>query len=110
MGVAGAIRRRAARAVAACGACGVIVGKITQILRDRPKPIMRCDRIRRRATPGPRHSPRATTMQHANDSALNVAVTTSPALGDSLLLMTVARHLQLSGRTVALFSQPLTAL
>jgi len=49
-------------------------------------------------------------MQHANDSALNVAVTTSPALGDSLLLMTVARNLQLSGKTVTVFSQHMQAL
>lgn len=49
-------------------------------------------------------------MQHANDSALNVAVTTSPALGDSLLLMTVARNLQLSGKTVTVFSQHMRAL
>lgn len=49
-------------------------------------------------------------MQHANDSALNVAVTTSPALGDSLLLMTVARNLHLSGKTVTVFSEQMRPL
>ncbi|WP_109480818.1 glycosyltransferase family 9 protein [Paraburkholderia sp. C35] len=49
-------------------------------------------------------------MQHAQESALNVAVITSPALGDSLLLMTVARNLHLSGRTVTVFSEQMRAL
>lgn len=49
-------------------------------------------------------------MQHANEPVLNVAVTSSPALGDSLLLMTVARNLQLSGKRVTVFSAHMNAL
>ncbi|MBN3755647.1 glycosyltransferase family 9 protein [Paraburkholderia sp. Tr-20389] len=49
-------------------------------------------------------------MQHANEPVLSVAVTSSPALGDSLLLMTVARNLQLSGKRVTVFSGHMDAL
>ncbi|TXC82982.1 glycosyltransferase family 9 protein [Paraburkholderia azotifigens] len=49
-------------------------------------------------------------MQHANEPVLNVAVTSSPALGDSLLLMTVARNLQASGKRVTVFSGHMDAL
>ncbi|HWT34984.1 MAG TPA: glycosyltransferase family 9 protein [Paraburkholderia sp.] len=49
-------------------------------------------------------------MQHANEPVLNVAVTSSPALGDSLLLMTVARNLQMSGKRVTVFSGHMHAL
>lgn len=49
-------------------------------------------------------------MQHTDETQPSVAVMTSPALGDSLLLMTLAHNLNMSGKRVTVYSDQMQAL
>lgn len=58
----------------------------------------------------PNHTTNGATMEQGLETAGRVAVISSRAVGDSLLLMTVAHNLQLNGATVTVFGRHVHAL